>query len=57
MELLDCMVRAGLLLPETMGQTLSNIFRIQNIILVGDGGSIEIETKRGGGEVSMMGGI
>ena len=36
---------------------LSNIFRIQNIILVGDGGSIEIETKRGGGEVSMMGGI
>ena len=51
------MVRAGLLLPETMGQTLSNIFRIQNIILVGDGGSIEIETKRGGGEVSMMGGI
>ena len=46
-QLLDHMARVCLLLwPETTGQILSNIVRIKSTILMGDVGTLEIDTER-----------
>ena len=46
-QLLDHMARVCLLLwPETIGQILLSIVRIKSIILMGDVGSLEVDTER-----------